>query len=53
MERNVEMNEVIKEIFKSRIKESKIFTKQEISVILSNVNLFSKCYTLGIIDTKK
>ena len=42
----------IEELFLNRIYESNAFSKNEINVIKNKLNLFEKCYLLGIIDTK-
>lgn len=40
----------VKEIFKSRIIASNIFSKEEQEKIEENYLLFEKCYCLGILD---
>lgn len=45
-------NPVTKELFQERIFESNVFTQEEKNVIMCNINLYKKCYLLGIIDRK-
>lgn len=41
---------VLNEIFKSRIIESNIFSREEQEKIKENYLLFKKCYCLGVLD---
>lgn len=39
-------------IFLKRIKESKIFTEEEIEAIKNNYILYERCYFLGVLDAQ-
>lgn len=48
-----EKEEKMEELFIKRIKESEIFTKNEIDNILIDNKLYIKSYFLGILDNSK
>lgn len=39
-------------LFLERVKDSNVFTEEEINIIFANQNLYEKCYYVGIIDAK-
>ncbi len=41
----------INKLFRNRLKESNIFTNEEIGLIEKNIILYERCYYLGIMDS--